>query len=453
MPTTRKPPLEGKFAYQRIRKHFHPAAVEKLVTTSRFYPDRLKVELGKPLAALTADVGPEGFTGLYFPADHDSFSALLVDNDKNATLVASAHFEEVELGHDAHCPCLKNGLWLGGEGDERFGAFYTNESDFNGESKLRLEVAVLPGEAGTRTAVRILARFEHAMREASVLRGRVLSFERESSYGYAGLKAHTIGAVKREEIILPEATLDLIDRNILRFAAQRPALAALGLPVRKGVLLYGPPGTGKTHTIRYIASTLHNTTVLLVSSDEVKYLREYTALARLLQPAMVVIEDVDLIAEERAGTYDPGTQGLLNRLLNEMDGLREDAEIMFILTTNRPEVLEPALAARPGRIDQAIEIPLPDDACRRALARLYAAKMHISDDTLADITRRTKGVTASFIKELMRRAAQSWLEAGSKDAIPAETFPRAIEEMTLGGGRFNAKLLGAGDAIGFVRAA
>ena len=54
MPTTRKPPLEGKFAYQRIRKHFHPAAVEKLVTTSRFYPDRLKVELGKPLAALTA---------------------------------------------------------------------------------------------------------------------------------------------------------------------------------------------------------------------------------------------------------------------------------------------------------------------------------------------------------------------------------------------------------------
>lgn len=61
---------------------------------------------------------------------------------------------------------------------------------------------------------------------------------------------------------------------------------------------------------------------------------------------------------------------LRNKLLNEMDGLGEDAEMIFILTTNRPDQLEPALAPRPGRIDRAIEFPLPDDIGRATLARL-----------------------------------------------------------------------------------
>jgi ATP-dependent Zn protease len=69
----------------------------------------------------------------------------------------------------------------------------------------------------------------------------------------------------------------------------------------------------------------------------------------------MVIEDVDLIARERGLMQHPGQESLLNKLLNEMDGLREDADVLFILTTNRPDQLEPALASRPGRIDQAIE--------------------------------------------------------------------------------------------------
>lgn len=88
-------------------------------------------------------------------------------------------------------------------------------------------------------------------------------------------------------------------------------------------------------------------------------------LARLLQPALVVIEDVDLIAREREDMRQPGEETLLNKLLNEMDGLREDADILFILTTNRPKCFEAALTARPGRIDQAIEFPLPDEVGRR----------------------------------------------------------------------------------------
>ena len=153
-----------------------------------------------------------------------------------------------------------------------------------------------------------------------------------------------------EEVILPEATLKLLDRNVLSFVQDRPRLRELGQSTRKGILLYGPPGTGKTHTIRYLASHLPGHTTLIITAGQIGLLGQYMNLARLLQPAMVVIEDADLIARDREqmGSCD---EVLLNKLLNEMDGLKQDADILFVLTTNRPEQLESALAGRPGRID------------------------------------------------------------------------------------------------------
>ena len=444
----------NQLAHALIRRHFKPRAVTKLVTTSRYFPGRLKVELVAPLAALAAETGPEGFSGLYFPSDSKgTFTGLLVDDDE-PVLLAASHYEEVDLGLGERFHCLRNGLWLGGAGGDRFAALYTCETDFQGDSKLRLEIAVIPGEAGGRQTRRILAGFDEAVKDTRVYRGRVLSFERDQLFGYAGLRVHTLPEVTRDQVILPERTLDLIERNILGFCARRDALAALGLPLKKGVLFYGPPGTGKTLTIRYIASALKEATTFLVTAEEVAHLRDYTSLARMIQPAIIVIEDVDLIAESKSSVYDPASHGLLNRLLNEMDGLREDAQILFILTTNRPETLEPALAERPGRIDQAIEIPLPDDACRRRLIELYSGKMPIAAEAFDDIIRRTKGATASFIRELIRRAAQLQLEAGCTGEVQAEIFLRAIEEMTLTGGRLTARLLGANqNAAGFIRAA
>jgi ATP-dependent 26S proteasome regulatory subunit len=81
---------------------------------------------------------------------------------------------------------------------------------------------------------------------------------------------------------------------------------------------------------------------------------------------------------------------LLNKLLNEMDGLREDADVIVILTTNRPDQLEPALASRPGRIDQAIEFPLPDEDGRAKLVRLYARNLEVPFPLVDVIVRRTR---------------------------------------------------------------
>ena len=183
---------------------------------------------------------------------------------------------------------------------------------------------------------------------------------------------HRLPPVAREEVILPEQTLRLLDRNVLKFVESRDALRRLGQSTRKGVLLYGPPGTGKTHTIRYLAANLPGHTTLIITAEQIAYLGAYMSLARLLQPTMVVIEDVDLIARQREEMNGPCEEALLNKLLNEMDGLKEDADILFVLTTNRPEQLESALAGRPGRIDQAIEVPLPDEIGRGKLVRLTA---------------------------------------------------------------------------------
>src|SRR5260370_39501734 len=125
---------------------------------------------------------------------------------------------------------------------------------------------------------------------------------------------------------------------------------------------------------------------------------------------MMVIEYVDLIARERTHMHGPGEEVLLNKLLNEMDGLQEDAEVLFVLTTNRPDQIEPALVSRPGRIDQAIEFPLPDEEGRAKLTKLYARGLEISEELNELIVSRTTGRSAAFIKELMRQCAQIHIE-------------------------------------------
>jgi ATP-dependent 26S proteasome regulatory subunit len=98
--------------------------------------------------------------------------------------------------------------------------------------------------------------------------------------------------------------------------------------------------------------------------------------------------------------------------------------------------------ARPGRIDQAIEFPLPDEEGRTKLAKLYARDLEVSQELMDLIVRRTKGVSAAFIKELMRRCAQFQIEAGSGKRLSQASVDAALEEMLFAGGTLNRRLLG-----------
>ncbi|MCU1364522.1 MAG: ftsH 1, partial [Ilumatobacteraceae bacterium] len=173
---------------------------------------------------------------------------------------------------------------------------------------------------------------------------------------------------------------------------------------------------------------MSNRTTVILSGASVGAVGQAGTIARTLQPATIVIEDVDLIGMDR--TLPGGDHNaLLFQLLNEMDGLNADADVLFILTTNRVDMLEPALTARPGRIDQAIEIALPGADARRRLFSLYLPE-EIDAAVLDRIVERTDGVAAAFIKELARRATLNALQTATTLSESIETSLDALYEQS-----------------------
>jgi ATP-dependent 26S proteasome regulatory subunit len=186
-------------------------------------------------------------------------------------------------------------------------------------------------------------------------------------------------------------------------------------------------------------------TRLLLSGRSLYVIAWVADLARELQPAVIVLEDVDLVAEDRS--FGPTGSPILFDLLDAMDGAAPDADLLFLLTTNRADLLEPALAARPGRVDVAVEIALPEAEARRRLLRLYArgVPLQLQDDDVAAIIERTDGVTASFLKELVRRAVLEALgDDGALTLVTAQHISRALDDLLDSAQEVTRTLLGVG---------
>ena len=143
-----------------------------------------------------------------------------------------------------------------------------------------------------------------------------------------------------------------------------------------------------------------------------------------------------------ARRWGRATKSMLNELLNQMDGLKQDADILFILTTNRPEQLEGALAGRPGRIDQAIEVPLPDEIGRRKLVQLYGKGLPLGEAVVREAAQRTEGVSAAFIKELMRRVAQASIARDGGKTVEFGRYQRSPGRHAVHGRQAQRQLLG-----------
>jgi ATP-dependent 26S proteasome regulatory subunit len=135
-----------------------------------------------------------------------------------------------------------------------------------------------------------------------------------------------------------------------------------------------------------------------MSGEELGLIKQCCQLARMIAPALVILEDVDLVVSQRDEQRHPAYQVTLHQMLNEMDGLASDAEVIFLLTTNRPQVIEGAIAARPGRIDQAIEFPLPDADCRRRLLALYGKGLTLALEDEVGLIAHTEGASPTTVE-------------------------------------------------------
>jgi len=175
-------------------------------------------------------------------------------------------------------------------------------------------------------------------------------------------------------------------------------------------------------------------TVLLLAGPAIGYVAEAARMARALQPALVVLEDCDLVGQQPRDAHRP--QPLLFTVLETLDGLGDDADVAFLLTTNRIDGWSRA-RQRPGRVDLAVEIPLPDAVARRRLIQVYARDLPFTPAALERAAERTDGVTASFAKELLRRAVLIAADAGHapptttstrprRDAVPNESITRSL---------------------------
>ncbi len=328
--------------------------------------------------------------------EHHSLSDL-VQHEHFA--VGAVDYASVPVGVDRERTCVQLGVYLLTDGAVPIAVAMRGPDPRSGFG-VRLEV--LTHELAV--ARRFLAEIRSLMHRLNVYRGQVLSFEsHEFGHGVGPLRFHQRPRLDMTDVVLPGGVLDAVERQVVGVAEHRDRLRAAGHALKRGVLLFGPPGTGKTHTVRYLLARLPEFTAVIVSGLGLRFVQEACALARLVAPALVVLEDIDLIAEARS--MRPGLDNpLLFQVLNEMDGLAHDADVAFLLTTNRADLLEPAFAQRPGRVDLAVEIPLPDPAARRALLALYGRGLALTEAGVDEIVARTAGTAASFFAELARRA-------------------------------------------------
>jgi hypothetical protein len=309
---------------------------------------------------------------------------------------------------------------------------------------------------------RLFSELRERLERESIFKGQAVVL---SAAGFGPGRAPASGGITfverpqipAEDIILPPGVLSRIRHHTLAVGRQAAALTAHGQHLKRGLLLYGPPGTGKTHTVRHLLGASEGTTVLMMAGSSLSRVSEAAQMARALTPSIVVLEDVDLVAEDRS--LGAGPQPLLFEILDALDGLDGDADIAFVLTTNRVDMLERALAQRPGRVDLAVELPLPGLTERRALLALYGRGLGFSDAALDRAAALTGGTTASLAKELIRRAV---LGAAEEDAEPrdrhlddatarlmaeSETLTRTVLGSQPAGPRANERTVRSGEFV------
>jgi hypothetical protein len=429
-----KDPSECQIITQQFEKYNHPnihLALEELFNKGGYSRTIIGVQggfmsfMGVPLTELVAPGSVASMMGL------------------GGAKRAPVQYANIELGDGKKLACVQSGLYLV-SGPRKFAVMLRQQMmDFSGQGGFFLDVLC----QDKTIAEELMNAIQLLIQRNNVYRGKILSIAKNEAQkvgtGGTGIQFHSLPPVTRDKIILPDGLIQRIERQTVEAAKYSEALLKARRKLKRGMLLHGKPGTGKTLTAMYLASEMKERTVLIVTGQGLGLIEQSCQIAKWLAPSMVIIEDVDLVAQERSMQEKQGcSTPILFELLNQMDGLSDDLDVLFLLTTNRPDVLEPALASRPGRIDQAYEIPLPDLECRRRLFDLYAEGLIMKVSDIEGFLTKTDGASGAFIQELFRKAAIFAAPEGSPIAIEDKHLDDALHELVFVGGAMTKALLG-----------
>ena len=237
-----------------------------------------------------------------------------------------------------------------------------------------------------------------------------------------------------------EAKAELME--VIEFLKVPEKYQSLGGKVPKGVLLVGRPGTGKTLLAKAVAGEAKVPFYSMSGSDFVEMfvgvgasrVRDLFVQGKSKAPCIIFIDEIDAVGRHRGaglgGGHDEREQ-TLNALLVEMDGFEENAGVIVMAATNRPDVLDPALL-RPGRFDRLIIVSMPDVKGREAILKVHTRKMPVDKSaSLEKVARSTPGFSGADLESLANEAA---LRAARRNAkkVEQEDFDYAIDRIILG---------------------
>jgi cell division protease FtsH len=230
--------------------------------------------------------------------------------------------------------------------------------------------------------------------------------------------------------------------EVVDFLKDPSKYAKAGAVGPRGVLMVGPPGTGKTLMARAVAGEADVPFLALTGSSFVELfvgvgaarVRDLFNDARKRAPAIIFIDEIDAIGGRRGGgvfSSNDEREQTLNQLLAEMDGFDTATGVVVIAATNRPDSLDPALL-RPGRFDRQVEIPLPNQAERRAILQVHAKGKRLAPDVDLDVVARgTPGFSGADLANLINEAAIVAVRE-NRDVLTADDFQSARDRVLLG---------------------
>ena len=230
--------------------------------------------------------------------------------------------------------------------------------------------------------------------------------------------------------------------EIIDYLISPKKFAKMGARIPKGILMVGSPGTGKTLLAKAVAGEADVPFYSISGSDFVEMfvgvgasrVRDMFKKAQQTAPCMIFIDEIDAVGRQRGaglgGGHDEREQ-TLNQLLVEMDGITDNAGIVVIAATNRPDVLDPALL-RPGRFDRQITVSLPDRRGRKAILEVHARNKKLAPEIDLDaLAKRTPGFSGADLENVLNEAAILAVRENS-DLIHMHNLDEAIDRVMMG---------------------